>query len=102
MDPSEFARFCSDHGIPVRDQTIIRLWQIGLLRADIVTATRTLRKAGLVRVGEIGTGQYAYADNRPYKGIPGGAWRGGLPAQTARFLHKALLSSFPLLRPVAV
>ena len=67
MEPPEFARSCADRGIRADDQTIIRLWQLGLLRADLIVTTQRLRRAGLVPIGEIGENEHAYADSRPYK-----------------------------------
>jgi len=41
-----------------------RLWQLGLLRADLVASTRKLRLAGLIEVGLDDRGRHLYADER--------------------------------------
>ncbi|OFW27547.1 MAG: hypothetical protein A3J28_13680 [Acidobacteria bacterium RIFCSPLOWO2_12_FULL_60_22] len=72
LDPEALARFCSDRGIRIWDGTLVRLWQLGLLRADLIISPKKFRKAGLIEVGKYDKGNYAYADARQPARFSGG------------------------------
>ncbi|MBI4480474.1 MAG: hypothetical protein HY651_10670 [Acidobacteria bacterium] len=72
IESDDFAHFCDNHGIQMKHETVVCLWQLGLLRADRVVSARRIRKAGLVEIGKTPRGEYVYADSRPNKPFPAG------------------------------
>lgn len=73
--PDAFARSCKKRGIDVDKESVVRLWQLGLLRADVIIATKKLRRPGLVLLKKIAEAQYAYGDGRPHRIYPDGLGR---------------------------
>ncbi len=64
LTPSKFSIYCKDLGLSTYFETsIIPLWHIGLLHADMVVADKKLKIEGIDLVGRE-NGQYVYADNR--------------------------------------
>ena len=63
LNPSRLSSFVRDRGVGFWESHIKQLWQLKLLRADLVISRRKLRKAGLIEVGVKGEYRY-YADER--------------------------------------
>ena len=64
MSARQLSSLASERGIRLNEGAILRLWQVGLLRADLVASTKSLRRTGLVRVGQATRDGYLYADAR--------------------------------------
>ncbi|MEW8701862.1 MAG: hypothetical protein AB2601_20570 [Candidatus Thiodiazotropha sp.] len=65
LQASELSRYCHDKGLLLLGDTAIRdIWQLGLLRADIVVSPRKMSRAGLVYVQEIAGQGHVYVDDR--------------------------------------
>jgi hypothetical protein len=62
----DLCEFAADRGLIYSklSDDIQRLWQIGLLRADLVISKRPLETAGLVLIKQDDDGDYLYADER--------------------------------------
>jgi hypothetical protein len=64
MSPQQFWRFAEDHNISVSNgDTVINLWRVGLLRADLVRTNSKLQIPFLELISE-NNGLFAYCDNR--------------------------------------
>src|SRR5258708_16163924 len=64
LSPQEFCQFAKDRGVPVFDAgTVINLWRLGLLRADLIRATRELKMPSLELVSA-DDGVFTYCDER--------------------------------------
>ncbi|GHO98578.1 hypothetical protein KSF_086260 [Reticulibacter mediterranei] len=65
LNPEELAQFCSDRGLSnFGEEDIIHLWQLGLLKADLIESETELHDKGLV---DHGINQYKchiYSDER--------------------------------------
>jgi hypothetical protein len=64
IDPAELARFGKDRGLTLWDRHITKLWQLRLLRADLILTSRKLRWKDVLCVGIHRDGRYIYADER--------------------------------------
>lgn len=64
LDHRELSQFSKDRGFDFWPDHIIQLWQMKLLRADLVRSRRKLRWAGLVLIGKDDYDRYIYADER--------------------------------------
>lgn len=60
----DLGSFADRRGLSLGFDHVQRLWQLGLLRADLVASTRKLRLAGLIEVGLDDRGRHLYADER--------------------------------------
>lgn len=67
LSHEELASFAAERDVRFRAEHIALLWQVGLLRADLIRATRKLRGQGFVHVGTDDEGRDLYADARPYR-----------------------------------
>src|SRR4051812_5339071 len=69
----ELAQFCSDRGLSdFREKGIIQLWQLGLLKADLIESDEEFTYDGLVARGTDGYGRYLYSDERQLQQRPEG------------------------------
>jgi hypothetical protein len=65
LNANELARFCSDRGLSnFGKEGIVRLWQLGLLKADLVESDEEFILAGLVDRGIDRYGRHIYSDER--------------------------------------
>lgn len=85
LSARELAGFCHDRGLSFSsfEEDIIQLWQLGLLKADLVESRRKYDRVGLVDRGTNRYGQHVYSDERQIRQRPKG-W--GKPVKTARSL----------------
>src|SRR6266487_1597051 len=85
LSASEMARFCHDRGLSFSsfEDDIIQLWQLGLLKADLVESRRKYKRVGLIDRGKNSTGHHIYSDERLLRERPKG-WR--KPVKTAKSL----------------
>ncbi len=74
LSASEMARFCHDRGLSFSsfEDDIIQLWQLGLLKADLVESRREYKRAGLIDCGRNSRGHYIYSDERRLRKRPNG------------------------------
>src|SRR5689334_22659489 len=78
LSPVQLATFCRERSLVFDADQITRLWQIGVLHADLVLSKQRLRRVGLVRVGRVDAErdeQEAYADARPIPYLAEGSRR---------------------------
>ncbi|XSG73973.1 hypothetical protein ACP8Y2_17490 [Herpetosiphon llansteffanensis] len=66
LNPSKMARFAKDRSVIFWDNHITQLWQLGLLRADLIKSNEEIDLNGLILVSNQG-GKYVYIDNRVLK-----------------------------------
>ena len=71
MKPSQLSRFAKDRSVGFWNTHIEWLWQIGLLRADLIASTEPIEQQGLVNIGN-DERQLVYADLRPILHKPEG------------------------------
>src|SRR5258708_5592268 len=65
LSAGELARFSRERGLFfLGAEDIIKLWQLGLLQADLVVSSRKLRRVGLISCGLDYLGQHIYSDER--------------------------------------
>jgi hypothetical protein len=64
MNPSELDSLAKEREVRIWAEHIVYLWQLRLLRADLVISKRRLRIAGLISLGRDEDGQLLYADGR--------------------------------------
>lgn len=85
LSASELARFSHDRGLTFSsfEEDIIQLWQIGLLKADLIESRRKYNRIGLVDRGTNRNGEHVYSDERQLRQRPNGWDR---PVKTARSL----------------
>src|SRR3989442_5423 len=61
----DLAQFCRDRGLSHFDENdITKLWQLGLLKADLIESRRKYDRAGLVDRGFNHYGDHVYTDER--------------------------------------
>ncbi len=65
LEAGELARFASDRGVRVSEDDVRSLWQLKILRADLVGSHSPLRLAGLPLVRTDWSGWHWCADHRP-------------------------------------
>jgi len=77
LDAKKLSRLCTDRALNVSasGDDVEHLWQLGLLRADVVVSSEELNIEGLVFVGREGSESYLYADSRRVSQRPEG-WIG--------------------------
>lgn len=65
LNARDFAQFCHDRGLEdFREKDVIQLWQLGLLKADLVESDEELTIDGLVDRGMNRYGRLVYSDER--------------------------------------
>src|SRR6266487_3954488 len=65
LKAKELAQFCSDRGLSdFREEGIVHLWQLGLLKADLIKSDEAVTYGGLVARGKDLEGRYLYSDER--------------------------------------
>ncbi len=64
LDDRGLSKFARDRGINFWHYQIKQLWQLRLLRADLVISTRKLDPVGLIEAKKGGSGRKFYADER--------------------------------------
>lgn len=52
------------YGLSFDSRDILHLWRMGLIKADLVSSARPLRRKGLMRQGQGHDGKYIYSDER--------------------------------------
>src|SRR4051812_33190822 len=68
LKAKEFAQFCHDRGLSdFKEEGIIQLWQLGLLKADLIESNKELTYDGLVARGTNWSGRYLYSDERQFQ-----------------------------------
>ena len=70
LPPKKFADYCTDRSFRITDQEVWALWKMGVLRADLIQATKKLHHRGLMYVLRDEDGNYIYIDNRKIKRVP--------------------------------
>lgn len=77
LDARKLSRLCKDRAVEVSvfGKDVEYLWQLGLLRADVVASSEELELEGLVFVGRNDSDDYLYADSRRVPQRPEG-WVG--------------------------
>ena len=82
LNANGLARLCSDRGLSnFGEEGITRLWQLGLLKADLVESDEEFTFAGLVDRGIDRYGRHIYSDERQLLQRPEG-WGDGLKTLT--------------------
>ncbi|SRR6266487_1986783 len=67
LNAQNLARFCSDRGLSdFREEGITQLWQLGLLKADLVESDEEFALVGLVDRGMNRYGRHVYSDERQF------------------------------------
>lgn len=65
LSASELANFAHKRGLASYDEKdVTQLWQLGLLKADLITSSKKLHLAGLVDRGIDRYGDHVYSDER--------------------------------------
>src|SRR6266480_1878957 len=65
LSAKELAQFCSDRGLSdFREKSIIQLWQLGLLKAELIESNEEVTYDGLVARGHDRYGWHRYSDER--------------------------------------
>jgi hypothetical protein len=64
LEPAQLATFVSDRGVSVSEEDIRGLWQLRLLRADLVASRRKFKLVGLKYLRTDRMGWHWYADHR--------------------------------------
>ena len=65
LDANKFASFSHNRGLAFfNEEDIVQLWQLGLIKADLLTSRRKLRLVGLVDRGFDSYGYHIYSDER--------------------------------------
>jgi hypothetical protein len=65
LNADKLASFSHHRGLAYFNETdVIQLWQLGLIKADLITSRRKLRLVGLVDRGTDGYGNHVYSDER--------------------------------------
>src|SRR5260370_19493068 len=65
LDANKLASFSHDRGVSYFNETdVIQLWQLGLIKADLIISRRKLRLVGLTERGTDPYGNYQYSDER--------------------------------------
>lgn len=73
LNADKLASFSHDRGAPYfNEKDIIQLWQLGLLKADLITSPRKLRLVGLTHHGIDLNGLHMYSDERQLPRRKGG------------------------------
>lgn len=73
LKAKELAQFCSDRGLSdCREKDTIQLWQLGLLKADLIESDEEVTYDGLVARGHDRYGRYRYSDERQLHQRPEG------------------------------
>jgi len=67
LTPSQFSSYAMERDVKFWKSHIKQLWQLKLLRADLIISRKKLRYSGLVEVGKDELNQYLYADGRQAK-----------------------------------
>jgi hypothetical protein len=70
LSADKLSSFAKDRGLVFWSDHILRLWQLGLLRADIVVCDRKIRRAGFRYIMSDNKGQHLYADVRRWNQLP--------------------------------
>jgi hypothetical protein len=85
LSAGELAQFCHDRGLSFSsfEKDIIQLWQLGLLKADLIESRRKYKRSGLVARGTNRNGAHVYSDERQLRQRPNGWDR---PVNAARSL----------------
>lgn len=71
LNPSRLSSYTKDRDVKFWESQIKQLWQLRLLRADIVISSRKLKTAGLIEVGFVEE-DWFYADERQPRRKTGG------------------------------
>ena len=91
LNANNFARFSSDRGLSsFSEEDVTQLWQLRLIKADIVLSRRKIDRVGLVDHGINKDGYHMYSDERQFRQSPKG-WK------NARETVKPLRSDIELL-----
>jgi hypothetical protein len=65
LEAKELARFCDNRGLSdFGEEGIIHLWQLGLLKADLIESDEEVSYNGLIARGNDRYGRYIYSDER--------------------------------------
>lgn len=73
LSARELAQFSQDRGLSISsEEDIIHLWQLGLLKADLVVSRRKLNRVGLVDRGVDDYKRHVYSDERQLHQRPNG------------------------------
>ncbi len=65
LTANDIARFCYDRGLSnFSEEDITQLWQLGLVKADLVLSRKKLNRAGLTDRGSDCYGYHMYSDER--------------------------------------
>ncbi len=68
LNAYDLARFCDDRGLAdFGEKGIIQLWQLGLLKADLVESDEELSYNGIINRGVNRYGAYVYSDERQFQ-----------------------------------
>ncbi len=73
LSARELAQFSRDRGLSLSsEEDIIHLWQLGLLKADLIISRGKLLRVGLVDQGIDDYGHHVYSDERQLRQRPKG------------------------------
>lgn len=64
LNASEFSSYSKSLGLNFSEKDIVQLWQLAIVRADVVTSKRKLRLKGLTWVGYDDDDGHIYSDSR--------------------------------------
>ncbi|HEU5382402.1 MAG TPA: hypothetical protein VFV38_43870 [Ktedonobacteraceae bacterium] len=65
LNANKFANFSSSRGLAYfNEEDIIQLWQVGLVKADLIVSRRKFKRAGLIDRGTDLYGSHLYSDER--------------------------------------
>ena len=97
LNADKLARFSHDRGAAYFNETdIIQLWQLGILKADLIISPRKLRLVGLTYRGIDFNGFHMYSDERQLPRWKGG-WANARKPLKPLQRDRTTFSSIPLL-----
>ncbi len=92
LDAGGLSRFAKDRGVNFSTDDISRLWQLCLIKAELVVSTKRFQRAGLEYLGRDERERYVYADTRTLRPRKSG-WRDAavklrpLPKEVKLYFH---------------
>ena len=81
MTAQKLSRFAGERSVKFSEEYVGRLWSLGLLRADVVTSQRPLRRVGLHFLERNRSGLYLYADARELQPLKKGWGNSAKPSK---------------------
>ena len=64
LNAKEMAQFSSDRGVSLSESNVEQLWQLGLIKADLVLSSKKLRRLGMSHLVNESNARRVYSDER--------------------------------------